>query len=173
MSKPTKALVTGELRNRYAGHTSACVVDLTGMNVQQQEKLRKLLRKKSARVEVVKNSLAKRAFQDGPLAPLGGALEGPCAVVTAKESLIEVARTLLEAAREFKTLKLKQAIVDGDPTLLTIEAVSKLRTRAQILGEVAMLISSPGRAIAGCLKSPSSRIAGCLKAMVERGEKAA
>jgi ribosomal protein L10 len=94
-------------------------------------------------------------------------------VVTSKESLIEVARTLLEAAREFKTLKLKKAIVDGDPTLLTIEAVAKLRTRAQILGETAMLISSPGRAIAGCLRSPPTRIAGCLKAMVERGEKAA
>ena len=99
MSKFVKALVTEELRSRYADVTSACVVDLTGLDVAAQEKLRRTLRAKTARLEVLKNSLARRAFAGGPLDSLGKALDGPCALVTSRESLIEVARLLIEAAK--------------------------------------------------------------------------
>ncbi len=168
MSKAVKALVTNELKSRYADVVGACVVDLTGLDVADQEKLRRSLRTKSAKLEVIKNSLARRAFAGGPLEPLGKVLEGPCALVTSRESLIEVARLLTEAAKEFAQLKLKQAIFDGDPTLITVEELSKLKGRMELLGEVAMLMSSPGRALAGCLSSPQSKIAGCLKTISEK-----
>ena len=168
MSKAVKALMTDQLRERYAGLNSACVVELTGLDVQAQEKLRRNLRAKSARLEVVKNSLARRAFEGGPLDPLGAALVGPCAVVTAPGSLIDVAKLLVAAAKDFKKLKLKQGVLDGDPALLSVEAISKMRGRNEILGELAMLVSSPGRAIAGCLQSPQAKIAGCLKAMIDK-----
>jgi len=168
MSKAIKALMTEQLRERYAGMSSACVVELTGLDVQSQEKLRRNLRAKSARLEVVKNSLARRAFQGGPLDPLGPTLVGPCAVVSSSGSLIEVAKLLVEAAKDFKKLKLKQGILDGDPTPLTVEAISRMRGRLEILGELAMLIRSPGRAVAGCLQSPQAKIAGCLKAMIDK-----
>jgi large subunit ribosomal protein L10 len=168
MSKGVKAMVTAELKERYAGKDGVCVVDLTRMNVQQQEELRKALRKKSARLEVVKNSMARRAFQDGPLDPLGRSLDGPCALVTSPEPLTEVAKALVEAAKEFDQLKLKQAIFDGEPDLLTVEELSRMKGRSEMIGELAMLISSPGRAVAGCLRSPQARIAGCLKAMIDK-----
>jgi len=168
MSKPIKGMVESGYRKRYEGVDSACVVGLMGLNVQEQERLRRLLRQKSARLQVLKNGLARRAFQDGPLEPLGKTLDGPCALVTSDDSLIDAAKTLVEAAREFTQLELKRAIVDGDPQLLTIEEVSRLKSRAELIGEIAMLVSSPGRAIAGCLRSPQSKIAGCLKAMVDK-----
>jgi large subunit ribosomal protein L10 len=168
MSKPVKAMVTAELKERYTGVESACVVDLSGMPVESQEALRAALRKKSARLEVVKNSLARSAFQSSPLAPLGEALSGPCALVTAAEPMIEVAKVLVESAKDFPALTLKQAIVDGDPGLLTVEEVSKMKGRRELLGELLMLVGSPGRALAGCLASPQGKIAGCLEAMVEK-----
>ncbi len=75
---------------------------------------------------------------------------------------------LVEATKEFKALKLKEAIFDGDPSLMTVESLAKMRGRSEILGELALLVSSPGRAIAGCIRSPQSKIAGCLKAMIEK-----
>ncbi len=66
------------------------------------------------------------------------------------------------------TLELKQAVFDGDPVLLTVEQLSKMSTKSELLGEVAMLIASPGRAIAGCLGGPQARIAGCLKTMIDK-----
>jgi large subunit ribosomal protein L10 len=162
-------MITEELRGRYSGVESACVIDMTGMNVKEQEGLRRALRAKSARVEVVRNSLARRAFADCPLEPLGAALEGPCALVTTEsESLVETAKALVEVAAEFEKLTLKQAIVDGEPSLLTVAEVAKLKSRAEILGEVAMLIGSPGRSVAACIGSPQSKVAGCLKALVDK-----
>lgn len=168
MSKAVKKLVTDELRTRYEGTNSACVVELTRMSVRAQESLRARLRDKSAGLQVVKNSLARRAFEDGPLAPLGAALEGPCALVTCSESLIDVAKVLVEAAKDFKELKLKQAIFDGDPSLVSVEELSKMKGQTELIGEVGMLVSSPGRAIAGCIGSPQAKIAGCLKALVDK-----
>ncbi len=168
MSKAVKELIAGDLEQRYAGVDSVCVVGLTGLNVQAQEQLRSGLRDKSARMEVVRNSLARRAFSSGPLKPLGDVLTGPCALVTSSDSLIEAAKVLVEMAKEFTTLDLKQAILEGDSQLLTVEEVSRLKTRVELLGEVLMLLSSPARAVAGCLSSPQARIAGCLQAMIDK-----
>ncbi len=168
MSKTVKLLITTELKERYAECSNACVVDLAGMNVVEQQDLRKRLREKSARLEVVKNSMARRAFLDGPLEPLGAALEGPCAIVTSSDSLIDVAKLLAEVAKEYSELTLKQAILEGDPDLLTVEELSKMKTRAETIGDIAMLVTSPGRGIAGCLGSPASKIAGCLKAVIDK-----
>ena len=168
MSKPVKAMITAELRESYAGIDSACVVDLTGLNVQAQERLRSTLRGKSARLRVVKNSLARRAFQDTPLEPLGNVLEGPCGLVTSSESIIETAKVLVAAVKELKELKLKQALIDGDAHLFTVEEVSQLKGHGELVGEVAMLITSPGRAVSGCLRAPQARVAGCLQAIVDK-----
>lgn len=170
MSKPVKSMITDTLRARYADTNSACVVDMTGLTVQQQEGVRGKLREKSAKLHVVKNGLARRAFAGTGLEPLGKALEGPCALVTSEESLIDVAKALVETAKEFEPLKLKHAIFDGDPELFTVEELSKMKGLRELLGEIAMLISSPGRAVAGCLQSPQAKIAGCLKAIADKGE---
>jgi large subunit ribosomal protein L10 len=82
--------------------------------------------------------------------------------------MVEVAKLLVEAVKEFARLKLKRAVVEGDAGLLTIEEVSKLKSRGEVVGEVLMLISSPGRALAGCLRSPQSKIAGCLKVIADK-----
>ncbi len=161
-------MVTAELRERYSGVDSVCVVDLTGLNVQEQEKLRGSLREKNSRLEVIKNSLARHAFQDTPLEPLGTVLEGPCALVTSEDSPIETARVLVEVAKEFAALHLKQAMIDGDPNLVTVEQLSKMLGRTELLGELAMLIASPGRALAACIASPQAKIAGCLKTIADR-----
>lgn len=168
MSKAVKAMVAQELRNRFAGIDSACVVGLVGMKVVEQEKLRGSLREKDARLQVIKNALARRAFSDGPLEPLSKVLEGPCALVTTPSSLVEVAKILVEASKEFDQLQLKHAIIEGAPELVTIDQLSKMKSRLELIGEIAMLVSSPGRSIAGCLAGPQSKIAGCLKALAEK-----
>ncbi len=170
MSKPLKRMLSENLRRCYEGVDSACVIDLTGLGVQRTQQIRRDLRQKSIRMQVVKNSMARLAFTDGPLGPLAAELEGPCALVTGGDSIVEVAKALVQWAREFAELSLKQAMVDGATELLTVRELSKMKSRVELIGEVAMLIASPGRAIAGCLRSPQSKIAGCLKAMAEEDE---
>lgn len=172
MSKPVKAMLTAELKKRYAGVDSACVVNITGLDVKAQEKLRRTLRGKSAQLQIVKNSLAKYAFKDTPLSPLGDSLTGPCALITSSQSLIEIAKMLVDASKEFGKLELKTALLDGDPSLMTIAQLSKMRGKRELLGELAMLIGAPGRAIAGCLAGAQARVAGCIKTLADKPEAA-
>ncbi len=171
MSKPVKDLITQELRKRYAGTASACVVELTGLDSIKTHKLRGALRSQGIEMHVVKNRLARRAFASGPLQALGDYLDGPCALVTGGDSIVDVAKALVKAAKDFPILKLKKAIVDGDQELVAVEEVATWRNKRETLGELVMLITSPGRRLAGCLVGPGGRIAGGLKAMAEKAER--
>jgi large subunit ribosomal protein L10 len=170
MSKPLKQLITDNFRRQYDGVESACVIDLTGMDVGTTTLFRRSLRERSMRVQVLKNSLAARAFKETPLAPLGDALDGPCALVTGGDSIVDVAKALVQAAKEFKAIALKQAMIDGDPNLMWVEDVAKLLSRGELFSEIALLAVSPARAIAGAVAGPQSRLAGCIKALAEKGE---
>lgn len=171
MSKLIKNMLIEELRTKYSDADSACVVDLTGVTVHKTEAIRTALREKQANMRVIKNSMARKAFAGTPLELLGETLEGPCALVTCEDSIIDVAKDLVKMAKDFN-LGLKTAIMEGDPTVMTVVELSKLRSQAEVIGEVAMLLSSPGRSIAGCLQSPAGKIAGCLQAIADKDEAA-
>ena len=167
MSKPVKDMLTQYLQRRYDGVDSACVVDLSGLGVQATQSIRSVLREANGRMEVVKNSLARRAFVDTPLEPLGQVLSGPSALVVG-ESPIELARKLAELAKRHDKLTLKEAILNGDRDLMTVVELSGMKTRQELLGDVAGLIGGPGRLVAGAIGSPQARIAGCLKALADK-----
>lgn len=170
MSKPVKNMVIEELASSFQGVDSACVVDLTGTDAIATHKLRGVLHQKGIRLQIVKNRLARKAFADGPLEPLSKAMAGPCALVTGGASIVDVAKELMRLTKDVPTLKLKQAIVEGDASLLDVEQLSTWKSRNETIGEVAMLIASPGRRVAGCVRGPGGRLAGCVKAVVEKQE---
>ena len=173
MSKPVKDLVTNEYRKLFGGADGACVVSVIGLDAISTNKLRGDLRNKKIILKVVKNSLAKRAFSGGPLAPLGPALSGPCALVTGGASVIDVAKTLVELKKTYPKIELRQGVLGGESDLIDLEMLAKMKSRAELAGDVAMLILSPGRNIAGCLARPAGRIAGCLKTIADKKEEAA
>ena len=170
MSKPVKDRITKEYRARYGDMASGCLVNVIGLDAISTHRLRSELRQKSIRLQVIKNSIARRAFSDTSLAPLVNALEGPCALVTGGQSMIDVAKTLVDLRKTYPKLELKVGILDGDTDLIDVENLAKMKSRTEMLGEVAMLIVSPARRLAGCLAGPGGRIAGCLKAMADKEE---
>ncbi|MCH7812563.1 MAG: 50S ribosomal protein L10 [Planctomycetes bacterium] len=172
MSKPVKDLITETIRAQYAGIGDVCVVDLTGLDVGRTQRLRRDLRGKSMRMQVIKNSLARRAFAGGPLEPIAKVLNGPCALVVGGDSIIDVAKTLVHWATELGDINVKEAMLDGDPNLMTVAQLSEMKGHQELMSDLADLIGSPGRALAGCIGGPAGRIAGCLKTLADREEAA-
>lgn len=172
MSKPVKNLVTEEYKKRYADLDSACVVSVIGLDGVSANRMRRELLARKIRLQVVKNSLARRALAESKLAPLSRGLTGPCAVVTGGESIIDVAKTLIETKAKYPRIELRVGIVGGESELIPIEEMARMKSRQELIAEVAMLIASPGRRLAACLASPAGRIAGCVKAVIEKQEKA-
>lgn len=175
MSRAIKSMLEKDLRSRYAALNSLLVVNVHGLSGTDVNSFRQELGKKDIEVHVIKNSAAKRAFADTVLEPLAARLAGPCAFVTGGDSPVDAAKELLRLAKEFPALELREGLIDGEPELFAIEAISLRKTKVELQGEVLMLATSPGRRIAGQLLA-GGRIAGCIKAVIKKledGEKIA
>lgn len=173
MSKEIKDMITNEYSSAYEGVDSACVVSVIGLDAISTNQFRGKLREKNLRLQVVKNSLARRAFRETPLAPLANGLEGPCALITGGESVIDTAKLLVDLKKQYPAVELKFGVIEGDTELIDLAAMSKMKSRMETLGELAGLLISPAARLAGCLQGPGGRIAGCLKAMADKEDGAA
>ena len=75
MSKYVKNLIAEHLRDRLQNVHDALLVNMVGLDANTNTRLRAELRGKNIHVMVVKNSLAARATEGTPLAPLFDGLE--------------------------------------------------------------------------------------------------
>lgn len=167
MSKPVKDLMTQEYQQEYGELESACIVSVIGLDAISTNRLRGDLRSKNLRLKVIKNSLARRAFAGGPMALVGEALDGPCALVTGGESTIDAAKALVDLKKTYPKIELKMGMMAGYPEMIEVEKLAKMKNRVELLGELAAQLLSPAARLAGCLASPGGRIAGCLKTIGE------
>jgi large subunit ribosomal protein L10 len=170
MSKPLKDVMTGEYASLYEGVEGACVVDLTGMDAGSLHAFRGRLRQRELKLRVVKNSIFRRACSEGPLAPLAGHLEGPCALVVG-ESAIDIAKELADAVKEFPALTLKDGLIEGDHEVTPVAQMSKMMSLGETREHVVLVVLSPARNIAGALQGGAGKVAGCVKTIIEKLEK--
>jgi len=172
MSKRIKDLVARELQSRYAQLDSALWVELLGCDGITTNEFRRDLRARKMRLEVVKNSMFRRAIGDGPLRPLATALQGPAALVTGGESLVDAAKVIEEWMRKIKGLKLRGAVLEGEYLdEQRVAGLSRMPTRREMQAGIARALRSPGLRLAGAILSGGGRIAGCLKALIEKLER--
>ena len=172
MSKPVKDLMTSEIRTQYEGIDSVCVIDISGLDAVNTNLMRGELKKQNIRMQIVKNSVARRALSGSVLEPLAKSLAGPCALVYGEPAITDIAKELAKWAKMHKTIALKTGIMEGDPDLWAVEELSRMKGRTELVSEIGMLVSSPGSNLASQLGSSAGKIAGCLKAMIEKNEAA-
>jgi len=170
MSRRVKQYIVEELQRRYGDLDSALVVNIIGLDAISNNQLRRRLRAKNIEMHVVKNSLTRVALQGKPLEPLAKGLDGPCALVTGGDSVIDTAKELVAAAREFAKIELKFGMLEGEPELLPLEQIAKMKGRRELYADLAACALSPARKLAGCLAGPAGLVAGCLKAIAEKEE---
>src|SRR5438067_9135501 len=95
MSKKVKSLLEKDTARRLEGIDGVAVINPRGINAIKNNLIRRRLHEKGVRMTVVKNSLARRATAQTPLAGFDKLLDGPSAVVYGKASISAIARMLL------------------------------------------------------------------------------
>ena len=167
MSKPVKQLITADYQRRFAGVDEALLIDLRGIDANENNALRLDLAAKSIRVTVVKNSLARKAFAGTGLEPLSPALEGGA------ESVVEVARALVEWARKVEELELKAAVLDGElfEGEAGIKRLSAYPTRPEAQARIVQLMLVPAGNLVRAITSPGALVAGIIKEINDKLEK--
>jgi large subunit ribosomal protein L10 len=177
MSKPVKELIRKELVRRLRGITSLAVVGFTGINAVTIHQIRQRLRGKDIRLMVVRNAMARQAFDELGIPQAKGLFDGPCSVAYVDDQdrigLVELVRELLEIGKDTPNLKVKAALMDGEPFGADrVEALSKFPTRPEALGILVGCLLSPGARLAGCLIGPPGRLVSVIEAIGQRSQAA-
>ena len=175
MSKPVKEMITRELASRYAETSNAVWVEIVGVDGITTNALRRELRSRQMRLEVVKTALLHRACAQGPLAQLAAAVEGPAALLTGGTSAIDIAKVLEQWAPKLqKKLRLRGAVLEGEYLdEARVQSLAAMPTKRDLQGRIVQIMLTPGGRLAGVLLAGGGNIAGCLKTLIGKLEKSA
>jgi len=172
MSKPIKDLMKETYKSRFGDLSGAVIIDIRGVDANTNNALRAGLAEQQIKITVVRNGLAKSALADGELAQLTEMFEGPTAMVYGGESVVNVARELIDRTKGIAEIEFKGAIMEGQIFGANeIEALSKYPTREEAQAQVIQVVLGPAGQVIGAATSAGANIASILKTIEEKLEK--
>ena len=175
MNRTEKTVVIAELVEKFNQYDFFYITNSTTMTVAQVTKFRRVCFEKGIEFKVYKNTLIQKAF-DGmgdaseSYAEMAEALKGTSAIMFCETANLP-AKTL-KAFHEAGTEKplLKGAYIGSSVFLGNdqLDALAKLKSKEELLGEIIGLLQSPAKNVISALKSGGNTIAGLLKTLEER-----
>src|SRR5689334_5643958 len=112
MSKKIKQMEMDALKETFKEVRDLVVLSATGLTSQVDNQMRLGLRKKSILMQVVKNSLARRVFDELGM-KIVSPWTGPTTLAWGSGSLSELSRELDSLMKKNKNLQVKTAIAEG------------------------------------------------------------
>jgi large subunit ribosomal protein L10 len=181
MSREVKEMELGALRQSFAGVRDVVLLSISGLNAIATSTFRTNLRKKKIRLQVVKNALARRVFEESGISlPADSPIwSGSLVLAWGPGSIAEISREIetelknpkLEKVYKDKIKTEKGALADGQP--ITFAQALKMPTREEAIASVLSAILGPASAIAGSLTAGVSQVASQIQKISEKTEEAA
>ena len=148
MERSQKEAQVNELRSIFNNMSAGVLVDYRGIEANQVVELRKKLNDASSTMKVIKNSLARIAAENTPIAELADQFTQTRALVYSDGDAVQQAKVLSEAAKSLDKLKILAGILVGDSktSILNsgeVEALSKLPSRDELIMKLLFLMQAP------------------------------
>ena len=148
MERSQKESQVNELRSIFNSMSAGVLVDYRGIEANQVVELRKKLNDASSTMKVIKNSLARIAAENTPIAELADQFTQTRALVYSDGDAVQQAKVLSEAAKSLDKLKILAGILVGDSktSILNsgeVEALSKLPSRDELIMKLLFLMQAP------------------------------
>lgn len=148
MERSQKEAQVNELRSIFNSMSAGVLVDYRGIEANQVVELRKKLNDASSTMKVIKNSLARIAAENTPIAELADQFTQTRALVYSDGDAVQQAKILSEAAKSLDKLKILAGILIGDSktSILNsgeVEALSKLPSRDELIMKLLFLMQAP------------------------------
>jgi large subunit ribosomal protein L10 len=167
MPTEAKRATVAELREDLAASSTRVTTEYRGLTVREIGEIRRALRKNNVTYRVVKNRLMRIAAEQEGNAGVASLLRGPSAIAFGTGDEAFVAKSVLDAVRPYKIVKVTGAVVGG--RALDAEGVQKLATlppREVLLAQMAGAFNAPATQVAGLLAA-NLRNLGSLLAQVQ------
>ena len=173
MTREDKSAAIAELKEELGGTPFFYLADSSTLTVAKINKFRRMCFEKGITIKVAKNTLIQKALENEPESKgykgLFDALHGPTTILIssnpkAPAQLIEEFRKSEERPL-LKAAYIDSAVFLGDDQL---KALTQLKTKDEMVGEIIGLLLSPGRRLASQLKATGGKLAGIVKTLEER-----
>jgi len=170
MSKAVNAALIDGLVRELDGADSCVVIGTSAMTVEEVSSLRSKLRAQDFKMRVVKNSLAKVAFDKVGLTGLEAVLSGPSAVVHGGEGALAISKMVVEEKKTAKDkLLIHGGFNEGDVVdSQGIDALSKVPGRKELLAMVMGSFFGPVSNMAQNMDNLFTETHGLIEALIEK-----
>ena len=163
LTRAQKEQQVSDLREKFDRATSVIVADYRGIGVDAVNKLRSQLYGDGSgdyEYQVIKNSVLKLAAKDGAADALTEHFSGPTAVAISYGDPVQLAKILVDYAKENEVFELKGGLLDGRAidnaeigTLATLPSLDELR------GKLVGLLQAPAGKLARLMNEPGGQLA--------------
>jgi large subunit ribosomal protein L10 len=176
MSKQIKQMQMDALRQTFAEVRDLVFLDITGLDSVGDNHLRKALQKKKITLHMVKNSLARRVFDElGVKVPKDSPYwAGSTFLSWGAGSLAELSKEIDAQLKDLvkknaklkDKLKVKGAISEGQQ--IAFDLALKMPTRAEAIGRVVSLALAPASRLVSQITAAGGNLAGQIKTLSEK-----
>ncbi|MGD0466269.1 MAG: 50S ribosomal protein L10 [Gammaproteobacteria bacterium] len=141
--------------------TAVIAADYKGLKSSEMTELRAKVRQlgSGTHLQVVRNTLAKRAFAGTNYEPLTNKLKGPVLLAFSKNETSSIARLLRDFAKEREKLSVTALFVDG--TLFNgnqLELVANLPTKPEAITKLVIVMQAPVVKLVRTLAEPQAKL---------------
>ncbi|MDN5205167.1 50S ribosomal protein L10 [Fulvivirgaceae bacterium BMA10] len=175
MTREEKTTIIAELSEKLKDNNYFYIADASGLTVAEINDFRRKCFEKGIEYRVYKNTLIQKALEtlDTDYAPFNDTvLKGASGILFAGENGNTPAKVIKEFRKSGNSAKpiLKGASIDTDLFIGDehLDTLSKLKSKAELIGEVIGLLQSPAKNVVSALQSGSQTLAGLLKTLSER-----
>jgi large subunit ribosomal protein L10 len=171
MHRTDKERVVAELAEQLRSVDSLIVADYRGLTNAELAELRSKVRGSGGRLQVVKNTLTRRAAEEAGSDSLLALLEGPTAIafIETDGDPVAVAKALAETAKETKILALRGGILSGRAlTGEDVEELAKLPAPEVVKSQLVGVVVAPLTQLVGLLAAPVRDLVGLVDARIEQ-----
>jgi large subunit ribosomal protein L10 len=171
IAKTAKAEKVTALHTKFVDAKAAILADYSGLSVQQLAELRSQLREAAVELQIVKNTLARRAVEETGFGPLADHFVGPISVAFSQRDAVAMAKALTEYAKREPKLQVRIGLVEGQvlsPGQIT--ALAELPPREVLLGRMLSSMQSPLAGLVSVLQGVLRQFVSVLQAIQDAKE---
>ena len=173
MTKEEKNQFIDVLDKSIQENSNFYLADISGLSAEESSKLRRLCFKREVSLQVVKNTLLKKALErnDSSFEELYDVLKGNTSIMFT-DAANAPAKVIKEFRKKhdkpvFKAAHLDASFYIGEEYLDTL---SELKSKNELIAEIVALLQSPVKNVISSLQSGGSKLSGIVKTLSERNE---
>lgn len=171
LTQSEKQVVVGEVAEVAGRALSAVAAEYRGLTVGQMTDLRAQARSSGVHVRVVKNTLARRAFQGTEFECMADHLKGPLMLAFSEEDPGAAARLFRDFSKENENLKVTLGAVGGQTlTGSEIDKLASLPTRDEALSMLMAVMQAPVTKLARTFKEVPGKFVRTVEAVRQSKE---